>query len=254
MERNVYIYKIINKINNKVYVGQSISPKHRWQAHKRSVNKPIQVIHHALIKYGIDNFAYEIIACCFGFDAANEAETTIVKQEKSLVPNGYNVSNGGFNAPKTEEWKKKVIATRKAKDNYKHSEDTKRKIALANAGKNYHGPLKLGHNIRNTGKTRFKPNQVFPNTGSKMPGHVKQKLLEANIGRILSEEHREKLSKVRKGKVHSGSFKAGISSHNKTNFTEQQIIEIKNDLRSLVAIANELGVTAKVISRVKKAI
>lgn len=254
MERKVYIYKITNLINNKIYVGQSISPKHRWQAHKRSINKPTQVIHYALIKYGIINFDYEIIACCLDFDAANETETAIVKQENSLTPSGYNISNGGFNAPKTEAWKQKVVATRRAKDNYKHSEETKKKISLANTGDKYSGPLIAGHNIRNTGRTRFKSGQIFPNTGRKMPEHVKQKLLEVNVGRVWSKEHKDKLSEKRKGKTHSGSFKLGISSHNKINFTEQQITDIKNDSRSLVAIANDFGVTPKVISRVKKAV
>jgi len=28
------IYKIINKLNNKVYIGQSIDIEKRWEAHK----------------------------------------------------------------------------------------------------------------------------------------------------------------------------------------------------------------------------
>lgn len=252
MERKFYIYKITNIVNNKVYIGQSISPKHRWQAHKRSANKPSQIIHYALAKYDIRNFVFEVVASCLDQDAANNTETTIVIQENSLVPNGYNVSNGGFNAPKTEEWKRKVVTTRRAKDNYKHSNETKRKIAMANTGENYHGLLKPGHSIRNTGKTHFKSGQIFPNAGKKMPDNVRQKLLETNKGRKLSQEHKNKLSEVKKNKHHSGSFKKGVSPHNKIQFTEQQILNIKNDSRSLVEIAVDYNVKPKVISRVKK--
>lgn len=60
------IYRITNKINNKNYIGQAISVSRRWSDHRRAVllNKPTQIIHHAMIKYGLENFEFEIIACC----------------------------------------------------------------------------------------------------------------------------------------------------------------------------------------------
>ncbi len=251
-----YIYKITNLINSKIYIGQAKNTNQRWRQHQNESkkDKPSMVINYAMKKYGIENFKFEVIASCLDQDAANNTETIIIQQENSyaFLNKGYNVSNGGSNAPKTEEWKRKVVATRRAKDNYKHSDETKRKIAMANTGENYHGLLKPGHSIRNTGKTHFKSGQIFPNTGRVMPNNVKQKLLEANKGRKLSQEHKNKLSEIKKNKYHNGSFKNGASPHNKIQFTEQQTSDIKNDSRSLVAIAVDYNVTPKVISRVKK--
>jgi group I intron endonuclease len=107
------LYRITNKINNKVYIGQAADVFKRWHDHRRAVklNKPTQVIHHAMIKYGIDNFEFEVIACCKNQDDANYTETELVKQYNSFVKNGgYNATLGGMNAPKTEEWKKKLSA------------------------------------------------------------------------------------------------------------------------------------------------
>lgn len=101
------LYKITNLVNNKIYIGQTNNLNRRWQAHKNAAlkNKPEQIIHFALIKYGLENFQFEHIATCKTWDDANEVETILVIQENSLSPNGYNVTRGGYNAPKTDEWK-----------------------------------------------------------------------------------------------------------------------------------------------------
>ena len=56
------LYRITNKINGKIYIGQAQDFKHRWSDHKLAVknNKPTQAIHHALIKYGLDNLLNKI--------------------------------------------------------------------------------------------------------------------------------------------------------------------------------------------------
>jgi group I intron endonuclease len=107
-----FIYCITNAINGKIYIGQSADCPRRWQAHKRDSAKenPISVISKAIKKYGIQNFSFEVIAYCKSWENANETETLLVKQYNSLVPNGYNVSNGGYNAPRSEEWKKSLSA------------------------------------------------------------------------------------------------------------------------------------------------
>lgn len=75
------------------------------------------VINQAMKKYGIENFTFEVIACCLNQDDTNDTETLLVIQEESHVSlgKGYNVSNGGSNAPKTETWKKEMSELRKGK-------------------------------------------------------------------------------------------------------------------------------------------
>lgn len=61
-------------------------------------------------KYGVENFIFEVIAACKSQDDANELETLLVEQYQSHIStgNGYNVSAGGSNAPKTEQWKQQL--------------------------------------------------------------------------------------------------------------------------------------------------
>ena len=60
------IYKITNKINNKVYIGKSIYIERRWYEHKTDMNNINKQNHlyNAMRKYGKDNFLFEIIELC----------------------------------------------------------------------------------------------------------------------------------------------------------------------------------------------
>ena len=53
------IYKIENKINHKIYIGQSIHPEQRFQEHIYTNNEKNVPIHRALRKYGKENHKKE---------------------------------------------------------------------------------------------------------------------------------------------------------------------------------------------------
>ena len=92
------IYKITNKLNGKIYIGQSVDIKKRWREHifsslhfeNKVHNSPI---HLALAKYGKDNFNFEIIEIC-DKNKLNEKEIYWVDYYKSYK-NGYNATIGG---------------------------------------------------------------------------------------------------------------------------------------------------------------
>ena len=97
------IYKITNKINNKIYIGCSKDIEHRWIAHKsESILEhypPYNYsIHKAFRKYGIDNFNFEII------EIVND-EAQLFAREKYWIKyydsyyNGYNETEGGDGGP-----------------------------------------------------------------------------------------------------------------------------------------------------------
>ena len=94
------IYKITNKLNNKNYIGQSNNPMERWKQHKwsalQAIDKGKSAIHDALREVGIDNFSFEIIGW---FKDYNEKEKYYIKYYNSLVPNGYNIMEGGEEPP-----------------------------------------------------------------------------------------------------------------------------------------------------------
>ena len=56
-----YIYKIINKKNNKIYIGKTeFSIEKRWKEHLRDSKKNLdRPLYRAMNKYGIENFDIE---------------------------------------------------------------------------------------------------------------------------------------------------------------------------------------------------
>ena len=97
MKKDIYIIK--NSINNKVYIGQSKNAAERWLSHiynatyEVKMDKDVQVIHKAMIKYGVDKFHYEILE--YQIENYDEREKYWIRFYNSQVPNGYNVSPGG---------------------------------------------------------------------------------------------------------------------------------------------------------------
>lgn len=102
-----YIYKWYNKINGKVYIGQTTNKKRRYNAFKNkngyyTSNSPdnLSKIDRARIKYGIDNFEYEILEELeledkeILLDKLNKLEEYYIVYYDS-VKNGYNTTKGG---------------------------------------------------------------------------------------------------------------------------------------------------------------
>ena len=92
------IYKITNKINNKVYIGQTVDSLHnRFIRHKSLCNNEIitTYLHRAMNKYGLDNFICTTLEKCSSKEELNEMEFHYIKQYNSLCPDGYNMTLGG---------------------------------------------------------------------------------------------------------------------------------------------------------------
>lgn len=120
-----YIYRILNKITQKCYIGESkcLNINRRWNQHKKTIehNKGYcPALRDAVIKYGIENFIFTVIIVCFDDDRFKYEKEFIIKYN-SVVPNGYNLTNGGeggggFQGKKhSEEIKNKIKNTLKQK-------------------------------------------------------------------------------------------------------------------------------------------
>lgn len=91
----MYVYQITNRINNKVYIGITNNYKKRWENHKCN-NDPSMAIAKAIKKYGKDNFNFEVLYSNLTIEEAEKLEIELIQEKNSLVPNGYNVSQGGL--------------------------------------------------------------------------------------------------------------------------------------------------------------
>ena len=96
------IYTITNKVNGKVYVGQTVQPcERRWEAHKHSTEK--YSIHHAFDKYGLNNFIFELVATfIYSSEELNQKEQEFIYLFDSYE-NGYNETLGGDGTKKHTE-------------------------------------------------------------------------------------------------------------------------------------------------------
>ena len=88
----MYIYKITNKVNGKVYIGQSIRPiEQRFQRHINDAVNNILDTHfaRAIRKYGKENFYIELVETCDNQTELNLRERYWIRKYDS-INNGYN--------------------------------------------------------------------------------------------------------------------------------------------------------------------
>lgn len=91
----VIIYKITNKLNGKIYIGQTCrSLEDRMSEH---IRHRIIVVDKAIQKYGINNFTVEQIDVATDIDDLNQKERFWIQHYDCMVPNGYNQCAGGDN-------------------------------------------------------------------------------------------------------------------------------------------------------------
>lgn len=110
MEKYGIIYKITNKVNGKIYIGQTKKKLAvRWAEHKNlafHIKKKSTIFHKAIKKYGPENFQIEEFATCFNIDSINFLEEEIIKNFNSIYPFGYNMTFGGKTSKRSSKAKK----------------------------------------------------------------------------------------------------------------------------------------------------
>jgi len=83
----MYIYKITNNVNNKVYIGQTIQSdaKMRWYSHCDYARKGKKsYLYDSMRKHGIDQFRWEIIDQATTLEELNTKEQHWLEHYKSL--------------------------------------------------------------------------------------------------------------------------------------------------------------------------
>ena len=103
------IYKFQNKINKKVYIGQSISLETRYKSHYNNYkNSNLEdyntKFYNALRYYGFKNFSYEILEASdyFTKEELNQKEIYWIDYFNSYE-DGYNSNRGGFKVTENGE-------------------------------------------------------------------------------------------------------------------------------------------------------
>lgn len=238
---NSGIYVLKNKINNKIYVGQSTNISNRIKRHFAAANEQPssrdQIITKAIRKYEKENFIVETFS--YDISELDKMEQKYINQLNSLIPNGYNLQSGGhFTKTHHDLTKRKMSEMRQGKNHpmfgKRHSEETKKKISEGNKGK-------------------------IMSLESRQKMYKSKMGNKSNTGRTLTIEHRKNISKSLSGSNHPMFGKTRCCSkmrgtnNPQSKLTEKDVLSIKIMLTEGMAqqaIATMFKVSQKTISNI----
>ncbi len=191
MKGKMVIYKAWNKINKKIYVGQTVQKlEHRILEHLRH-KKLNNAFPFALRKYGRENFIFETMAICDTKDKADFLEEFYIKYFNSFTPNGYNLTlGGGGNSGHVSslETNEKISQSLMGRKIGPFSKEHKRKIGEALKGKLRSEKHKINLSRALTGLLVGNKN---PNFGNHWTDEMKSSMSEKK--KNPTEEYRVKL-------------------------------------------------------------
>lgn len=210
------IYKITNKINGQIYIGQSVDIDRRFTEHK-TPNGKMSPIKLEIKKYGKDNFLFEVIEEC-GADQLDDREVYWIEK---LNPQ-YNRDKGGkgsrgHNVP--EDIRK--VLSEKNKQFWARLPESEKEIIC----KRLCGPPK-GHPVSN---------------------ETREKIRAANIGKKQSAETVERRKATFLKKKESGYVQTNAGHKKKV-----RCIETNQIFDSVKSAGESLSVTPSYISGVLK--
>jgi group I intron endonuclease len=195
------IYKTINILNNKFYVGKDQNNDSTYFGSGLYLKRAIK-------KYGIKNFRKEILEYCNSISQLNEKEIFWIK-ELDAVNKGYNIAEGGAGGNTLKGKTKKELnlikekhsnAAKKFWDNLTIKEKKKHTI-------NYRG-WSGGKNEKLSKQRKGKGNPMFGNSMykvwvSKYGKQEADRKLNDWKDKVNTPEWRDKISKKLKGRVFS---------------------------------------------------
>ncbi len=210
------IYKIINKTNGKIYIGESMNFKKRMHGHVNKTKDPnwTAVVTRAFKKYGFDNFKYTILES-YPLGTVTKAfllegEAFYIKTLDAMNPDiGYNRCPCGANTigyKFSAESRKKMSISRKKRVMRRESIEKQAKAISGDKNWNY---------------------------GRKMPEEHKARILAARIAKGITME--ERLSKS------AGHIKSENKPRKAIYQLDKDTGEILHAWRSLLDAARSLN-------------
>lgn len=181
------VYRIVNKIDGKIYVGSAKNTTKRKSEHfwclrnRRHCNVYLQ---RAYNKHGEDAFIFEIIELCDEVDCVEREQYYIDLYKPYERQSGYNICENAAS----------ILGI-------KRSDETKKKIGSANSGKKLSKEQKEHLSTINKGKKLSKEHKEkirSGNLGKSMSGEAKQKISAGNKGKSKSIDHRKSMSEAQR--------------------------------------------------------
>ena len=176
---------LANKINGKVYIGQTTRPIQTRLEEHRAGKIGCRAIYNAIKKYGWGNFEKDYYEC--PDEDLNFDEDLLVREMGTLSPGGYNLREGGGGNGKMSDESRQNIS--EAKRGEKHpmygktrTDETKQRISEATKGEKNHM-----FGIPKSDEIKKKMSDAL--RGEKHPMY----------GKIMCEETKQKQREAKKG-------------------------------------------------------
>jgi group I intron endonuclease len=248
------VYCATNKINNKVYIGQTTQNLNkRIKQHFRDCYRRKTYFYSALLLYKAEDFLWEEIDQASSKEELNQKEiywiTKYKANDRSL---GYNTHEGGCGGAQTNP--EVLLAMSIATKGKILSEEIKKKISIANKGKRIGkenpmygragwnkglktGPLSAEHK-RKVGKAH---------RGIKKSEECKEKIRQKAIGRIVSREVVEKIRQKKIGSHVSPQALINLQESKKCKRKPVQCVESRRIYSYVNDAETETGINKEVI-------
>jgi hypothetical protein len=215
---NCYLYSITNKVNGKLYVGIAKNPRRRFASHGCKAHLSKMAIGRAINKYGRDSFELKILLNA-SREYCAEMEKKAIVAFGSLIPAGYNISQGGEGAslPAALYTEARREHLRKLFTGRPIPQEQRKKIANTLRGR----PL--------TKQTKAKLSEVLK--GRIISAEHRAKTSAALMGKPKSEQARQNMSKAKLGSSPSAESKAKHSETLRKRWQEPEFRKMMMDAR-----------------------
>ena len=171
------IYLAKNRVNGKVYIGQTVNISRRLSKYRQDIKDPRSYFERSLAKNGIDSFEWVVIDKADDAKSLDEREKHWIAHYKSNVKEfGYNQTDGGWaNRNCTPECRKTMseAAKRKFANGYVHH----------NKGKT---PQKHVIEAATAGFQKMLKDKGHPRTGVKLSKEECEKMSKRLVGKHCS--------------------------------------------------------------------
>lgn len=232
------IYKITNKLNGKIYVGQTTrSVEIRFKEHARCKKS---LIGKAMNKYSIENFIIDVLEECETLEQLNEREKFWIATFKCKTPNGYNQTDGGKSSwIPTPEVRAKISAKKIGNKNglgHRKTAEERAKISVAKSGKNH--PLfgkhhsdetRIKMSLARSGKKNFFFGKHLTSEHCSKIGMTERG--ESPYKKLLNEMDKQQITYTALAKLVGLSLSSiSLKMLGKSSFSSEQMTEIKKIL------------------------
>lgn len=171
------IYKILNKVNGKFYIGSAVYFYDRWHTHKYHLRRnqhKNRYLQSAWNKHGEYNFEFIKLEIVNDLTKLLEIEQRWINEticyNREIGYNLFEIAGSPLGHKQTEEHKAKILASRKG---FKHSEDSKAKMRIVQSNKS----------------EQHKKNISLSKIGHVVSNETKKKIGDANRGRTRNRRY-----------------------------------------------------------------